>query len=498
MVSRRKLLGMVVPVTLGIPGISLAGQPLSGDNLQYSYASVDSLRVDSARDGEIAYLQSFHDGKGLGGGFLVHSLGDLASANMVTSYPSANGVWSRIIDRTGGIDSSFAGMLPDGNFDNTDNHNTLINFADAEGVDIFYGSGTYLHNGVVIKKASYSCPNLNGCGGVHKDKGTIFLFSNNGCLKIKGGSGILCLSSILGIKFVGSGSNNGLLVIADQCGVNIERCLFDKCSVGIRMINEGKGGFTEFNVADKCVFSSSCSTGFSYERKKGNESFHGTGLTSCVFQQKVQDDRLPHIIIGAHCLVYNAPMSINVFKGSTVSTIFQHDGSKRSNVYGVITIEKKVKNIVELVSGNLLYIVGNVMCLSENLSTENAIFCSRFQANSDGSVNYIRNSVSLSGLFDNAAEIEVIKFNSGESAFIDISIISGAKIERKLVFALIDRDGNGFISDTTISPFKSVVKIERLMSFNKTILMVKKIGDDTHKWIADISFVASRYQYSLQ
>ncbi|OIX96432.1 hypothetical protein BFS14_02885 [Serratia fonticola] len=138
------------------------------------------------------------------------------------------------------------------------------------------------------------------------------------------------------------------------------------------------------------------------------------------------------------------------------------------------------------------------MCLSENLSTENAIFCSRFQANSDGSVNYIRNPVSLSGLFDNAAEIEVMKFNSGESAFIDISIISGAKIERKLVFALIDRDGNGFISDTTISPFKSVVKIERLMSFNKTILMVKNIGNDSHKWIADISFVASRYQYSLQ
>ncbi|WP_447883910.1 hypothetical protein [Serratia fonticola] len=495
MVSRRKLLGMAVPATLSLPVMTLAGQFQSTYN---SYTSVESLKVEPAKEGDIVYLHSYHEGKRIGGGFLVHSLEDIANANMVTSYPSANGVWSRILDRSGAVDCSFAGMIPDGNYDNTDCHNTLINFADAAGFDIFYGSGIYLHKGIVIKNASPSCPNLYGCGGIHKDKGTIFQFANEKYLKIKGGSGILCLSSITGVKFVGDGSNNGLLVIADQCGVNIDRCMFDKCSIGLRMINEGLGGFTEFNVANDCVFSSSCKTGFSYERENGNESFHGTGLVSCVFQQHKQDDSQPHIIIGTNCLVYNSPMSIQIFKGYSASTIIRHDGSKRSNVYGVITIEKKVNNLLELVSGNTLYIVGSVICLSENLLTTNAIFCSRFQANSDGSVNYLRNSVSLSGTFNNENENEVIKFNSGESAFIDLSIVSGSQIERKLVFVAVDRDGNGLIKDTTISPIKSEITHEELIYFKRAKLIVKRINNDTHQWIADVSFIASRFQHAFQ
>ncbi|MGK0684226.1 hypothetical protein ACSFC0_02335 [Serratia marcescens] len=500
MVSRRKLLSIALPAAFALP-ISASGR--SEDNVARpggatSYDSVASLKSGTAENGAIACLLSYHEGGRIGGGLLVHSVGNDIKINMITTYPSANGVWSRVMDRTGAIDASFAGMVPDGKYDNTADHINLINYADQEGIDISYGSGVYYHSGIVEKKASFSCPNLIGCGGRRADKGTILKFSSNSFMKIKGGSGILCSSNISGIHFSGDGDNNGILIVADQCGLSIERCIFSNCHIGIRMINESSKGFSEFNVLDKCTFSASCSTGISYERDKGNESFHGTGLSECIFQQQTKDDNSPHVLIGKNCLVYNAPMSIHVFRGLSSSPIIQHDGLPRSNFYGIITVEKHPKNTIDLVSGGVLYIVGSVVCLSENLATTKTVFCSRFQANSDGSVNYIRNPASLSGTFEQTDSVDVIKFNFGESAFIDVSIMSPAGIERKLVFAAVDRDGNGMISDTALSPMKSKLAHDSIISFNKSMLSITRPSSDGRQWIVDISFVASRLQYSMK
>lgn len=501
MVSRRKLLGIVLPAAVTLPitsgaiGGAVAMEKTDGNGV---FDSVDSLKLASAEDGAVACLRSYHLGKLIGGGGLIHSIGHAIEVNMVTTFPSANGVWTRIMDRTGAVDCSFSGMLPDGKYDNTNDHIKLINFADNNGIDILYGSGVYYHSGVVEKKASFSCPNLIGCGGRHTDKGTILKFSNDSYMKIKGGSGILCLSSISGIHYYGGGANNGVLVIADQCGLSLDKCTFSNCHVGVRMINESKNGFAEFNILDKCVFSASCSTGISYERLQGNESFHGTGLRECIFQQQNKDDNSPHILIGENCMVYNSPMSIHVFRGASTSPIVQHNGLLRSNFYGIITVEKLPKNIIDLVSGGMLYIVGSVVCLSENLSTTNVIFCSRFQANSDGSVNYIRNPASLSGAFEQSDNVGVIKFNSGESAFVDVSIMSPEGIERRLVFVAIDRDGNGVISDTTLAPMRTKVEHNEIISFNKAMLVVKRPTSTGVQWIVDISFVASRFQFSMK
>lgn len=501
MVSRRKLLGIVFPaaVTLPITSAAIGGTGVMERTDENGvFDSVDSLKLTSAEDGSIACLLSYHSGELIGGGWLIHSIGHSIEVNMVTTFPSANGIWSRIMDRSGAVDCSFSGMLPNGKYDNTENHIKLINFADNNGIDILYGSGIYYHSGVVEKKASFSCPNLIGCGGRHTDKGTILKFSNDSYMKIKGGSGVLCSSSISGIHFSGDSHNNGILVIADQCGLSLNKCTFSNCHVGVRMINESKNGFAEFNILDKCVFSASCNTGISYERLHGNESFHGTGLRECIFQQQNKDDNSPHIIIGENCMVYNAPMSIHVFRGASTSPIIQHNGLLRSNFYGIITVEKNPKNTINLVSGGMLYIVGSVVCLSENLSTTNVIFCSRFQANSDGSVNYIRNPASLSGTFEQSNTIGVIKFNSGESAFVDVSIMSPEGIERRLVFVSIDRDGNGAISDTTLNPMSSKIGHDEIISLSKTMLVVKRPTKTGVQWIVDISFVASRFQFSMK
>lgn len=493
MVTRRDILKMAVHVAATIPVAAMAMPAASGGNV---FRSVSELSSYAGNDGDIGFLLSFHEGKMSGGGTLVHSKGDI-KPDMVRTYPSKNGIWTRVLDSSGFIDCSHAGMLAEKGFDNSPYHNALLKVADDNGLTITYGSGNYQHFSDVVKDKSFSCPSLIGCGGRYWTKGTFLKFLNGSVFKIKGGSGYVCNSLIEGITFSGDGNTNGVLTIADQCGISVERCFFDNCKTGVLMINESKGGFTEFNVLTECYFTSTCITGFVYRRVDGNESFHGTGLKECTFQQQKRDDNAPHIDIGEKCMVYNAPMSVHVFRDYTTSPIIRHNGFNRSNVYGVITVEKKPKNTVKLVDGNQLYILGSISCLSENLSTSNAILCNRFQANSDGSVNFIRNPASLSGGFSKDKE-PVIHLNAGESAFVDVSVISNGTVSRGLIFIAVDSNGNGKITDTGMSPVSAKIKHDNYFEFNNSTLYVDSNGDMSAKWIADISFVASRYQFTMK
>ncbi|HDH0699988.1 TPA: hypothetical protein PIP11_003773 [Klebsiella aerogenes] len=496
MISRRTLIGTIVPAAM-ITGVSHASEKKASSAFR-NFESIDVLKINPGKDGEIAYLHSYHQDQNAGGGFIRFVSQPHTEANMITSYPSIDGVWERILDSKSEIHCAYSGMLAGNNFDNTNYHNKLMKWADDNNANIIYDTGEYFHTGNVVKEQSFSCPNLIGSGSKGKNKGTILKFANNAFLKIKGGSGVLCGSSIVGITFSGSGDNNGLLIIADQCGISLDRCSFENCKSGVRMVNESNGGFTEFNVLDKCIFLSSCETGVAYERQNGNESFHGTGLRECVFQQQKLNPNAPHIHIGPRCLVYNAPMTIHVFRDITDSPIINHDGFERSNVYGIITVEKKPKNLVNLVLGKPLYIIGSVVCLSENLSTNNAIFCSRFQANSDGSVNFIRNPASLSGKFINSSKEPVLHLSAGESAFLDLSLITNGRVNRGLIFIAVDENGNGKITNTELSPISVDFKHENYISFEKSTLYVSSNGDNNARWIADIAFVASRFQYTMQ
>ncbi|HHX3096477.1 TPA: hypothetical protein ACVFE1_004726 [Klebsiella pneumoniae] len=494
MVSRRSVLKMTIPAAAVIPVAVMAASDKPGNDRVF--ASISALSSFSGNDGDIGFLLSYHEGKMSGGGVLVHTISD-AKPDMILSFPSKNGVWKRILENSGYVDCSHSGMLAEKGFDNSPYHNRLIKVADDAGLTIKYGSGSYEHNTNVLKEQSFSCPSFVGCGGRRGDKGTILKFLNGSTFKIKGGSGYVCNSKIEGITFAGDGETDGVLTIADQCGISVDRCYFDKCKTGVLMLNESKGGFTEFNVLTACYFTSSCVTGFAYRRLNGNESFHGTGMKECAFQQQKKDNDAPHIHIGEKCMVYNAPMTIHVFRDYTTSPIIRHDGFPRSNVYGVITVEKKPKNIVSLVDGNPLYILGSISCLSENLSTTNSILCSRFQANSDGSVNFIRNPASLSGGFDSEKEA-VIHLNAGESAFMDVTVISNGVVSRGLIFIAVDTNGNGKITDTGMSPSESKLKHDNYFVFDRSTLYVNNNGDPSAKWIADISFVASRYQFTLK
>ncbi|HBL6734237.1 TPA: hypothetical protein LSH72_001218 [Klebsiella oxytoca] len=493
MVTRRNVLKIAIPAAAAIPAVALGASSTTGKNV---FLSVSDLSTYTGGNGDIGFLVSYHEGKMTGGGTLIHTISS-EKPDMINTFSSKNGLWARLQDASGFVDCSHSGMLAEEGFDNSPYHNKLIKYADDKGLTITYGSGIYEHHSDVLKPESYSCPSMIGCGGRHWKKGTILKFLNGSVFKIKGGSGYVCSTVIEGITFSGDKETDGVLTIADQCGISVERCYFDKCKIGALMVNESKGGFTEFDVLTECYFTSTCVTGFAYRRLAGNESFHGTGMKECSFQQQQRDDNAPHIHIGPRCMVYNAPMTVHVFREYTASPIIRHEGFSRSNVYGVITVEKKPKNTVSLVDGSPLYILGSISCLSENLTTNNAILCNRFQANSDGSVNFIRNPASLSGGFNGDRE-PVIHLNAGESAFMDVTVVSNGVVSRGLIFIAVDTNGKGKITDTGMSPVENKIKHDSYFEFNNSTLFVKSNGDASARWIADISFVASRYQYTLK
>ncbi|WP_146005497.1 hypothetical protein [Erwinia sp. B116] len=490
MITRRNLLQLSVPLTVLPIASAVAANPKEGPFKIFQ--SLDEFKSVRFGDQELSYLVSYHQGKNYGSGWLIHEVTD-TKANMVTTYPSLNGLWHRLGVDNSRIDCAFAGMCPDDEIDNSSYHQLLIDYADKNEYSILYGSGTFSHSKTVLKKQSFSCPNLNGAGC--GSNGTVFKFLNNSALKIKGGSGVLCLSTISGIKFSGSSTSDNLLIIADQCGLNIEKCSFNDSNNGILMLNESKGGFSEFNVIKESVFSSTCLSCLEYKIIDGNDSFHGTGVERCVFQSNKSVIKNSAIVIGEGCLVYNAPLNFNVFIDLNPYPIIKHNGKPISNFFGTIAVEKKPKTVVNLVEGNYLYFLGNVSSLTEDLHTDKIILCTRFQANSDGSANYIRNNLTLSGKTDSGDSV-LLHFNAGESAFVDLTLIGSGQHYRTSLFVEIDSNGNGTFSNDKSADKKTF--IDECLRFDKTTLVIEAGKANNFSWVAGVTFLSSRYQFMMK
>lgn len=103
----------------------------------------------------------------------------------------------------------------------------------------------------------------------------------------------------------------------------------------------------------------------------------------------------------------------------------------------------------------------------------------------------------MSGGFNGDRE-PVIHLNAGESAFMDVTVVSNGVVSRGLIFIAVDTNGKGKITDTGMSPVENKIKHDSYFEFNNSTLFVKSNGDASARWIADISFVASRYQYTLK
>lgn len=354
------------------------------------------------------------------------------------------------------ISALWFGCVGDGVYDNTNESQSLLDYCTLNGYEAIYPKGNFYHKNSVVKKMSPQCPSISGAGygtGSKVANYTSLIFASGSSLILKGGSGVFSGAILSNLIFKGTDPLEDCpLIIADQCGVRVKNCAFTVAGVGAKLINEGKGGFTEFVVFDECIFRHTCKTAIEYVRLKGNDSFHGSGIWNCLIQGGLRKEG-SQIIIGEGCLLYNAPMQFSVFKRYSAPVI-HHEGHPNSNVYGNITVEKR-RSVVELVGPRTpLLILGNLSCLSENLRTKFAFFCEKVQCNSDGSVTYQRKAYSLKTILPEGGG-DIAKFSSGETAFIAITV-SAPNYKFKYLLALNIEDGSNEGSVSVITKFQNM------------------------------------------
>lgn len=420
--------------------------------------NINALRgFEPTNNNERIILSGYYTQNGTGGGLFYYDSSDNVSkdnSGTIIINKSGKRLKRLNVEHSNTIPASWFGCIGDGITDNSSASQAAINYCLAAGYSLAYGKGIFLHKSNIIKAGSPECPSIYGagCARTSSAKGTIFLFETGMYFKIKGGSGTVCNAVIEGITFSGTDRTiDTPFIIADQGGVTIRNCRFENARWGAVLLNESKGAFTEFNVFRDCIFAGNCHGHLQYKRALGNDSFHGSGLWDCTLQQPRTVDgenyEGPQIEIGENCLVYNAPMQFKTFSSSSGTTpIIEHKGVHSCNTYGSITVEKSGTS-VELVGTKPLYILGSVQTLTEALKTTNAWFCSRFQANRDGSINYDRLPFSSTGILP-AGGGPIVSLISGQSAFITVQV-SSPNYKYKYML-LVGRNDDGYLGNVSI------------------------------------------------
>jgi hypothetical protein len=472
--------------------------------------NITALRnLEPTTNNERVLLLGYYSSNGTGGGlFYYDNLDNTSKDNAGTIIVNKSGKrWKRHgVEDSNTIPASWFGCIGDGVTDNASASQAAITYCLALGYSLTYGAGIFLHKNNVIKAGSFECPSIYGAGSARTTsaKGTILKFETGMYFKIKGGSGTICNAVIDSITFCGSDRTvDTPFIIADQGGVTVRNCRFENARWGAVLHNESKGAFTEFNIFNNCTFATSCYGHLQYKRTAGNDSFHGSGLWDCTLQQQYtasgESYDGPQIQIGENCLVYNAPMQFKTFSSNSGDEpIIDHNGISNSNTYGRITVEKSSKT-VELVGTKPLFILGSVQTLTENLKTTNAWFCSRFQTNRDGSINYDRLPFSSIGTLP-AGGGSVVSLVNGQSAFVTVQV-SAANYKYKYML-LVSRNDDGYLG--TVSTIAKLFELNNgygqpLFYFTEGKLFVsnEKYPNSTVSYKVRVNLTDTRTQFLM-
>lgn len=290
----------------------------------------------------------------------------------------------RLQDRTSVFDFMTTAQITDveGNTSNVDVTSAVqaaIDYANTNGKILYIPAGTYKITSQLTKASSFTMPTIIGAGR----KYTIFDYSSfsgaTACLYIAGGSGALAHSNISGITFNGSSTSWGI-EFNGQNGITVKECYFDTNAIGIVFHNKGVSTFTEYVVADGCDFSINCTQAARYKITSGNESFHGSGLRNCVLNTPSS----PVIQIDSSAVVYNAPLSLQLWARSTNFTLIQNDSSFEAMFYGDLTFEIFTPTIVTLAGGNEVDFVGTVSAYGEGITYGTLLQSDAIVRNTDG------------------------------------------------------------------------------------------------------------------
>ena len=228
--------------------------------------------------------------------------------------------------------------------------------------------GTLSFQNPITKTQSYNCFSIRFDGAGGQSAGLVLNYSaiaaDSTFLTIVGGSGQTCYAIFENLTFVGN-STSTAISIQGQDGIRIKNCQFGTNAVGVDFYNNLSGSFTEFNEIQACTFSNACQITAQYRIGSGKNSFHGSGFSQKTIIHTGTANTTGAVVIGAGCLVYNAPFDVQWFKGSTAAPLILNNsggGGLRTTTYGSITVETG-SSVTTLATGGNVYHAGKVNSL---------------------------------------------------------------------------------------------------------------------------------------
>jgi len=312
------------------------------------------------------------------------------------------GRWKRIIN-SGFVSINQFGAKPHNSFDNTTFISNAILFSVLNGYTVTGRSGNYNISDTITKSESFD--------GINCDFpiGAIFNFTsltaNIPMIKIIGGSGRLCNSTIKGIYFKGLSNQVGV-EIDGQCGQRFLNCKFDNFSTAILLHNNTAGTFSEWNTCEGCEFINTF-TALEYKVTSGDRSFHGSGFVGVNLINKIENTK-PTIKIGAGCFPYNCPLNLQLW--NNVACVFIENNSSSTNYCSFnanVTFEQFNDANVTL-STNTVYFTGFSQSLGDRVDATKVIFCRKLTHRNNGTLLLDGISYSQSKLL--ISEINTITF----------------------------------------------------------------------------------------
>lgn len=282
------------------------------------------------------------------------------------------------------------GAVGDGVTNDTSAVQAAITYAAPLGKSIYLPAGTYKVTSTLIKAQSNYGLNMYGDGAALTRISYTTGAAGTPAIRVVGGSGYLCNASIEGIGFDGNASNTWGIEIQGQCGQRAYRCEFGTNLRGMVFHNSAASSFTEYSTATDCDFMSTCVTAVEYKITSGNDSFNGSGFAgNCTV---VTGGTGAVVIVGAGCLPYNAPLSLQCWN-TAAATLIQNLNTTALNCswYGDIRLESIGAGTLTLATNaNSLtrtFFTGHVISLTEYWEHGTLIIGSQFTSTSGGDGN---------------------------------------------------------------------------------------------------------------
>lgn len=290
------------------------------------------------------------------------------------------------------INIKWFGAVGNGVIDDTVAIQSTITYHQSTQLEIYAPSGTYKITSTLLKSQTIDGLNMRG-----DRQGTIFNYStmaaNGICLNIVGGSGTNCQAEVTGITFIGN-STSVAIQFNGQCNQRVTYCTFKTNKVAGLFHNLTTGSFSEHCTFAECDFRNDCQTVLEYRRAAGNDSFHGSGLTT--HNTIVNNGIAPVILINDFCKVYNAPLNAQVWTEDIVGNVLPKTLISNLNVggnfwrptfYGFLTLESLATSLMTLATGTWeTYFAGNSLYHADGFIAGKFVHCLKAMHISNGTV----------------------------------------------------------------------------------------------------------------